>query len=434
MSQSKITLTSGVADLDRLLGGGIFLGDNVIWYDDAGSLAPVFCLNFIRFGLEQKRPIIYVDFDHSITHLIELLGPLADSPYLTILDAFTHGKGEGADIFLKFYQEKGSRPAGRVLRIEAPRDIDAFTSALYQLQQNLAGHVGLVFDSLTGMQALWGGEETLLQFYSRACPRLYELNTIAYWIIEKGAHSQRLRSHLNQITQVAVELSVRRGKTALTLLKAAMHDTQRLNTPLAYRSRGLEVTIDADSHTPGAIDLGSRIRGLRTRRGLSQTELARGVGVTPSTISQVEHNQIYPSLPALYKISEMLGVEMGALFGRIGDQRSPTVFAASQAKVLSLTPAWRGTAMIRRLLPEGFETAAELFLVEISAGTRVGEHFLLHKGEEAGYLESGELVMRLDGGIQTVHSGDLIYLKRETPLGWENPGPEAARMIWVTIG
>ena len=433
MSQPKITTSSGVADLDRLLGGGIFFGDNVVWYDDAGSLAPVFCLNFIRLSLEQNLPVIYVNFDHSITQMLELLGSLADNPNLTILDAFTHGKGEGADIFLKFYQEKGSRPAGKVIRLEAPRDIDAFTTALYQLQRDLTGHVGLVFDSLTGMQALWGGEETLLQFYSRACPRLYELDTIAYWIIEKGAHSQRLRSHLNQITQVAVELSVRRGRTALTLLKAAMHDTQRLNTPLPYRSRGLEVTIDADSHTPGSIDLGSRIRVLRTRRGISQTELARGVGVTPSTISQVEHNQIYPSLPALFKISELLGVEMGALFEKTGDQRQPTVFAASQARMMSLPPAWRGAAMIRRLLPPGFEAVADLFLVEISAGARVGEHFLVHKGEEAGYLESGELIMRLDGGDQTIHGGDLIYLKRESPTGWENPGRVPARMLWVII-
>ena len=27
----------------------------------------------------------------------------------------------------------------------------------------------------------------MLGFYSHACPRLYELNTIAYWIMEKNA-------------------------------------------------------------------------------------------------------------------------------------------------------------------------------------------------------------------------------------------------------
>ena len=45
MISEKNKITSGVEELDRLLGGGIIIGDNVIWYDDAGSLAPVFSLN-----------------------------------------------------------------------------------------------------------------------------------------------------------------------------------------------------------------------------------------------------------------------------------------------------------------------------------------------------------------------------------------------------
>jgi len=40
-----------------------------------------------------------------------------------------------------------------------------------------------------GMQKIWGGEDAILKFYSHSCPRLYELNTIAYWIMEKKAHS-----------------------------------------------------------------------------------------------------------------------------------------------------------------------------------------------------------------------------------------------------
>ena len=433
MSQLKVTVSSGIADLDRLLGGGIFVGDNVVWYDDAGSLSPVFYLNFIRHSVAENKPLIYVNFDHSIKHLLEVLGPLADSPHLTILDGFTHGKGEGAEIFLKFYHEETPRPACRVIRLAAPQEIEPVGATLYEVHRELAGDVRLVFDSLTGMQALWGDEDKILQFYSRACPRLYELNTIAYWLIEKGAHTHRLRAHLNQITQVAIELSVRRGKTALTVLKAAMHDAERLNAPHPYWSRRQEVTIDAESRTPSAFDLGSRLRVLRTRRGLSQTELARNVGVTPSTISQVEHNQIYPSLPALYKMSEVLDVEMGALFDSGSQVRRPIVFAAGQALPRQAASTGRGAVEIRRRLPPGFEAAADPFWVEMQPGAKVAGHFFQHKGEEVGYLETGELLMRFDAGPQPVHAGDLIYLKRETPSGWENPGREVARLFWINI-
>ena len=43
----KIKVTSGVDELDKLL-DELYIGDNVVWHDDAGSLADVFCLNFNR--------------------------------------------------------------------------------------------------------------------------------------------------------------------------------------------------------------------------------------------------------------------------------------------------------------------------------------------------------------------------------------------------
>ena len=100
-------VASGVSQLDRLL-GGLFIGDNVVWHDDAGSLASVFCLNFIQASQAQERPLIYVSFDRSPKNLLDKLGALSENPSLTILDCFTYGKGAGSPIFLKFYEEKES--------------------------------------------------------------------------------------------------------------------------------------------------------------------------------------------------------------------------------------------------------------------------------------------------------------------------------------
>jgi len=40
-------VSSGITGLDQLL-SGLYIGDNVIWYDDAGSLAAPFCMKFIK--------------------------------------------------------------------------------------------------------------------------------------------------------------------------------------------------------------------------------------------------------------------------------------------------------------------------------------------------------------------------------------------------
>ncbi len=200
----KQRVASGVSQLDRLL-GGVFIGDNVVWHDDAGSLASIFCLNFIQASQSQNKPIIYVTFDRSPRNLLEKLGPLAEYPALTILDCFTWGKGAGSEVFLRFYYEERPEWPCRIVRVDEPRQAGQVMDALYGIHSSMAGDVRFVFESITGMQELWGGEEHILNFYTHSCPRLYELNTIAYWIMEKNAHSSRLRAQINQIAQVAIE-------------------------------------------------------------------------------------------------------------------------------------------------------------------------------------------------------------------------------------
>ena len=205
MPTRKKRVSSGISGLDKLL-SGLYIGDNVIWYDDAGSLASAFCMKFIKESQKQKKPIVYVTFDRSPRNLIEKLGPLAENQQLTILDCFTNGKGDKAEVFNKFYERDGAQWPYQVINVTEPWKPETVADAIYGLHGTLTGDVRFVIESLTGMQDLWEGEEHILRFYSRSCPKLYELDTIAYWIIEKGAHSNKLKAHINQIAQVAIDL------------------------------------------------------------------------------------------------------------------------------------------------------------------------------------------------------------------------------------
>ena len=126
----KNRIATGVSQLDRIL-GGLFVGDNVVWYDDAGSLAYVFCLNFMQASETQDKHIIYVSFDRSPRNLLEKLGPLADYDKLTILDCFTYGKGEGSDVFLRFYREKEPDTKCRIITANEPNNVEAVMDAFY---------------------------------------------------------------------------------------------------------------------------------------------------------------------------------------------------------------------------------------------------------------------------------------------------------------
>lgn len=431
MFSEKTRVSTGIETLDRRL-DGLFIGDNVIWYDEAGSLAFPFCLNFIRESQEKEKPLIYVTFDRSPKTLLEELGPMAQNSQLIILDCFTHGKGDGSPVFAKFYDRDGAQWPYQIVRVTDPQTPKAVSDAIYGIHQNLRGDVRFIFESLTGMQDLWEGEEHILKFYSRSCPRLYELETIAYWIIEKGAHTSRLKAHINQIAQVAIELGLKRGKSTLAILKAHNRHPDSLDKAEAFWSDGMTVSFDVDKPLPEKTDLGMRLKALRTRQGMAQKDLAARVGVTSSTISQIESSSIYPSLPALFKMAQVLSVEVGYFFQNKGGRDRPAVFSG-KGKAVYFSRLPKGSIEGRLLLPVNTEAGVEPYILGIPAGKRLPEHFFSFKGEEFGYLIEGELQVVFKDTVQTMVAGDVIHLSNHMPTEWKNSGKQMAKLLWLKL-
>ncbi len=428
----KQLVTSGIDRLDRLL-GGLFIGDNVIWYDDAGSLASAFCLNFVQTCKDENQPIIYVTFDRSPRNLLEKLGTLSEYPGLTILDCFTWGKGAGSDVFLRFYYDDRPEWPCRIVRVDEPRQPEQVMDAVYGVHASLKGDVRFVFESMTGMQELWGGEEQLLHFYSHSCPRLYELNTVAYWVMEKNAHSPRQKAQINQIAQVAIDLSIKRGTTSLTILKAEKRSLDNQHKPFNYWTKDLDIAFEDESGASGRIELGRRLKEIRTKRGLSQTELAKLVGVTPSTISQVESSLIYPSIPALLKMAEVLSVNVSSFFQDKADVPKRLVFLSSDATEIRFPDLHSEGISAKSLTPVDMETRVEPFVLEIAPNTKLTSHFFVYKGVEMGYVISGRLDMTVDNEVYSLRQGDTVYLESDIPSQWHNEGPTVARLLWMRL-
>lgn len=428
----KHKVSSGVPYLDQLL-DSLYIGDNVIWYDQAGSLASVFCLNLIKSSQALGKPLIYVTFDRSPRNLLEKLGPLADYPNLTILDCFTWGKGAGSEVFVSFYRDALNEWPGRVVKVDDPRVPDSFTDALYRAHSSFRGDVRFVFESLTGMQELWGGEENIVKFYAHSCPRLYELDTVAYWIIEKDAHSPRLRAQINQVAQVVVELSIKRGKTSLAVIKAEKRHLDDLEKCHSYWTRDLTIGFEEERSASGRLDLGSRVKDARALRGISQSELAKLIGVTPSTISQIESNLIYPSLPGLLKMAEVLSVPASSFLEEETQEHRRLVFPSYDAKEVKVGDRPEGRIVAKSLMSEAADAGVEPYLIEISPKEKLSSHFFVHKGEEIGYLISGRLRLDVDKTVYNLRAGDFVYLTTETPTQWRNPGPGVARLLWIKL-
>ncbi len=426
------SVTTGIKALDQVL-GGLRVGDNILWYDDAGSLAILFSHHFIETSLKQNHPVIYASFDRSPRNLLERLGAVARNPNFILMDCFTSGKGQDAPTFQRFYEKEARQWPCRIVKIMDPSNMEIFMQSLYALHNDIGGELRFVFESITGMQELWGGEEELARFYNHSCPRLYELNTVAYWIIEKRAHSPRIRAQLNHMAQVVVELSIKRGTTSLTVVKAEGRDLPHMGEPIVYWTNGTRVIFETEKRPTDRAGIGQRLKSLRMRRGLSQSELARRVGLTPSSISQVESNLIYPSIPALLKMAEVLQVPISSFFADRSLGSECPVFTQEDASPIKPGHLPAEKIRIQLLTPLEFGAPANPYRIEIPPKTSFSGHFFQHKGAELGYVTSGAVTFRTENRTCTARTGDLIYLTTEVPLEWQNTDPEPVELLWITI-
>ena len=181
---------------------------------------------------------------------------------------------------------------------------------------------------------------------------------------------------------------------------------------------------DANKFRVGAYRYAAR--QIRTQK----KEMATLVGVTPSTISQIESGTIYPSIPALFKIAQVMNVPVTSLFRdrAIADRivfsgRSPVGFPNIPKQNISGY----------RLSPPDFVADAEPYLIEIPAGKKIPCHFFLHKGDEFGYVLNGSLDLKIGSLVCHAEAGDVIYLDADHPSQWKNVGSETVRLLWVKI-
>ena len=71
---------------------------------------------------------------------------------------------------------------------------------------------------------------------------------------------------------------------------------------------------------PDPLEVGARIRALRHEAGISQSGLAKIIGVSPGAVGNWEQGQSYPTIKQGMKICRSLGVVLDYLYrGRINE-------------------------------------------------------------------------------------------------------------------
>jgi transcriptional regulator with XRE-family HTH domain len=201
--------------------------------------------------------------------------------------------------------------------------------------------------------------------------------------------------------------------------------------------------------------IGARLARLRSERGIKVSALARAIGVSPSMISQIERNQLRPSVSTLFELANALEVPVDAFFRDATEDRAPPRPAPAPASPprASDNPAEAAARPRHRYLVR----AGERDVIEIEGGVRwesltprpleeldflelvyeghaeSAQRLYRHPGTEMVLLLSGRLDIHVAFERFELHPGDSIYFPSSIPHRYVNPTDETARAVTVIL-
>lgn len=176
------------------------------------------------------------------------------------------------------------------------------------------------------------------------------------------------------------------------------------------------------------VNIGERLRDLRSRLGLSVRALAAQTDFSPSFISQVELGQVSPSIASLERIVGALGVSLGELFSEATPGPTAVIRGADRRR---LTSSW-SRAQVESLAPVGAGSKMEPIMLVLAPGGYSGKHAQTRTGEEFAIVFAGEVTLTLGAEVHVLRPGDAVTFRSDTPHTWENTGPEPARIVIVS--
>ena len=408
-------LSTGLVPLDRFL-GGLRYGDNVVWESNGVDETPL-----VSAFLEAARgaPLVYVAFHVGPEAILERFGEVWDRRGFILLDCFTDGIAGGDPAAVSFYEQAAAETTHGVRRVRELRIPDALGTLLREYEMRLGRGARYVFDTLTGAQDLWGGAGALALFL-QSCPRLYQLRTAAYWLVQQAAHDPAFLSRLRHVTQVVVELHTDRGAPLIRLTKAEGRPPAMVGSTarIAYEHERLVLK----ERSVDEVSFGQLLKAHRIARGLGQAELARRIGISPSALSQAERGRSGLAPETMERARDVLGLPDDL-------PRARASYRLSRRGSRAERPL--GSGMTVEELARTASHSARL--VRIEAGSTGRQVPFATKHEELLVVTSGVLEVRVGEAREVLHAGDALLLRDEPLSGWRNPGPEQVELIWSVL-
>lgn len=175
------------------------------------------------------------------------------------------------------------------------------------------------------------------------------------------------------------------------------------------------------------MEIGSKIKRMRVRLGLTQEELAARTELTKGFISQLERDITSPSIATLMDILEALGTNVSEFFS----EREEDALNVYSAEDMFIKEDQAAGVSIRWLVTNAQKNALEPILVTLAPGAST-EADDPHEGEEFGYVLSGTITLISGDQRRKVRRGDAFYFRPTGVHYLTNSGRTEGKVLWVS--
>ncbi len=153
---------------------------------------------------------------------------------------------------------------------------------------------------------------------------------------------------------------------------------------------------------------GAMVRKLREARQWSAEDLAHKTGQTPDFISQVESDQLSPSVGFILRMAKAMEVDPGTFLSKeeqatIRDRRAQAYYQRTQ------------NYSYTTLTPDGENSHLRAFMVTIEPQLDHKPVAYKHEGEEFIFVMSGDLELTLGSKKQKLKTGESVHFNSDVP-------------------
>ncbi|HNR47174.1 MAG TPA: NifB/NifX family molybdenum-iron cluster-binding protein [Anaerolineaceae bacterium] len=175
-----------------------------------------------------------------------------------------------------------------------------------------------------------------------------------------------------------------------------------------------------------ALQVGRRIRELRSRRRLSLRALADQSDLSINTLSLIENGKSSPSVSTLQQLAAALAVHISEFF-----QVEPTLKQVVFTPFDQRPQAAVGSTQMQNLGQDLVGCVVQPFVVTLKPGMGSGDRFIVHTGHELVYCLNGSIHYQVDAVEYTLNPGDSLVFEAHLPHCWQNNSPEEAQILLV---